>query len=108
MQRIITALAIAVVMVATLVASTIPAMATSSAGSLIFIPVPNGVGGTYRCASGPPFVSKLDSPEANCIHQQSGAPAGLVCDIPTTIMFVPAAPKVPSVPEYEVGGLLCR
>ena len=108
MRRIITALAIAAVMAATLAASTMPAMATSSAGALIFIPVPTGPGETYHCAGDPPFVSELDSPEANCTHPHSGAPAGLVCDIPTTIMFVPAAPKVPSVPEYEVGGLLCR
>lgn len=111
MRRLLLVLtAVVAVMVPMMVASAIPAAtaAASPTDSLIYIPVPHQAGGTYSCAQGPPFVSDLDSSEANCNHEQSGAPDGFVCDIPTTITFVPAVPVVPSLTEYDVGGLLCH
>jgi hypothetical protein len=78
-----------------LLSTPLPAMAQTPAEHLIYFAVPNGPGGTYACNSGPPFVSGLGSGEDNCTFYQSGAPADLVCDTLTTIMFVPAAPEVP-------------
>ena len=109
MRRLLLVLTAVVAVMVTMVASAIPAaMAASPTDSLIYIPVPHQAGGTYSCAEGPPFVSDLDSSEANCNHEQSGAPDGFVCDIPTTITFVPAVPEVPRLTEYDVGGLLCH
>ncbi len=107
MGRIKSVFAVAAVAVTMLVASIPPAVAASPA-SLIFFAVPGGPGGTYSCTSGPPFISELDSPQENCTLHQTGAPAGLVCDIPTTVTFVPTVPEVPEVTEYVANGSLCR
>jgi hypothetical protein len=87
MRRIVSVLVVAALMAATLGASTLPAMAASPAGSVVFYPYGNGI--TYSCAGGPPFVVGPGSPEANCALWQIGPPpAGLVCDVPTAITFV--------------------
>ena len=99
---------VATVTGAILIATTLPAMAATPADSLVFFPVPNGPGGTYSCSSGPPFTSELDSAEANCTNYQTGAPAGPVCDIPTTVTFLPTVPEVPDVAQYVAGGMLCH
>ena len=94
---------------AMLLASLQPAVAASSADSLIYFAVPGGLGGTYSCTSGPPFVSELGSTQENCTLYQVGAPTGLVCDIPTTVTFVPTLPEVPEVvSEYLADGWLCH
>ena len=91
-----------------LLSTPLPAMAQTPAEHLIYFAVPNGLGGTYACNSGPPFVSGLGSGEDNCTFYQSGAPANLVCDTLTTITFVPATPEVPWLPELEAHGFLCH
>ena len=74
-------------MVAILVATTLPAMADSQEESTVFFPVAGGNGGTYSCTGGPPFVFDPAS-TGNCVVQQIGKPADLVCDDPTTITFM--------------------
>ena len=84
MRRILLVLMVAVAM---LVALPLPAMAQEeTADSIVYFPYGNGA--TYSCMGGAPFV--FDSAgTGNCTVQQIGAlPAGLVCDIPTTITFV--------------------
>ncbi len=107
MRRIKSVFAVAAVAVTMLVASIPPAVAASPAALILFA-VPGGPGGTYSCTSGPPFVSKLDSPQENCTLYQTGAPTGLVCDIPTTVTFVPTVPEVPEVGEYVANASLCH
>lgn len=94
--------------VAMLSTPTLPAIAQSQEGSLIYFPVPNGPGGTYSCSSGPPFISEMGSGEDNCTRSQSGAPAGLVCDTLTTVTFVPTEPELPWLTRYDAYGLLCH
>ena len=62
--------------------------AISPASSIVFFPGGNGI--TYSCAGGPPFVSNHDSMGmmGNCAVLQVGLPAGLICDVPTTITIV--------------------
>ena len=99
--------AVAVVAVTMLVASIPPAVAAPPE-ALVFFAVPGGPGGTYACTSGPPFVSDLGSPQDNCTLYQTGAPADLVCDIPTTVTFVPTVPEGPGITEYVANGSLCH
>ena len=75
-------------MIAILVASTLPAMATTPANSILFIPVAVGNGATYSCTDGPPFVYDPASPSQNCHLQQVGLSPGLLCDVPTTLTFI--------------------
>lgn len=78
---------VSAVTVAMLLASTLPALATSPAGTTVFYPYGNGV--TYSCTGGPPFVVDPKSSQANCATQQIGSPPpGAVCDVPTTITFM--------------------
>jgi hypothetical protein len=57
------------------------------ANSIVYFPYGNGL--TYSCAGGPPFIVDTMSAEGNCaLEQIGGLPAGVVCDIPTTITFV--------------------
>jgi hypothetical protein len=89
MGRIKLVLAVAAVTVAMLVASIPPALATSPENSVVFFPASLGNGASYSCTGGPPFVSNGDdSTRGNCSVEQIGAPAGLICDVPTTITFV--------------------
>ena len=71
---------------AMVVAPILPATAEAQeADSIVYFPYGNGV--TYSCTGGPPFV--FDSAgTGNCSIEQIGSPAGLVCDVPTTITFV--------------------
>lgn len=87
MKRIKLVIAVAAATVATLAASTLPAVAQSQADSIVFFPVDLGNGATYSCTGGGPFVYDPAS-TGNCAVQQIGKPAGLVCDAPTTITFV--------------------
>jgi hypothetical protein len=83
-KTLFTVTAVAVPM---LLASTLPAMATSPADSVVFYP--HGNGATYSCTDGSSFIVDPHSPEGNCTLQQIGPPSnGLVCDAPTTITFV--------------------
>ncbi len=67
--------------------ATLPAMAVSPTDSTIFYPKGNGV--TYSCTGGPPFVHHgHDDAMGNCTVQGVGPPAGLICDVPTTITLV--------------------
>lgn len=59
--------------------------AVSPAVSTVFFPGGNGV--TYSCTGGPPFVFDPHS-MGNCAVQYVGPPVGLVCDVPTTIIFM--------------------
>ncbi len=62
-------------------------MAAPPGESTVFYPQGNGV--TYSCTGGPPFVhSGHDASMGNCAVEGVGPPAGLMCDIPTTITFV--------------------
>ena len=90
MKRSRMLLVAATVTVALLVAApTLPAMAQTSEDSNVFFPVRLGNGGTYSCASGPPFIVDEDDPSAgNCSFEQIGAPNELACDVPTSITFV--------------------
>ncbi len=108
MRRIRSVFTVAAVTVAMLVASIQPAVAAPPADSLIFFAVPGGSGGTYSCTSGPPFVSEPGSAQENCTPYQTGAPAGLVCDIPTTVTFAPTVPEVPEITQYDAQGRLCH
>ncbi len=57
------------------------------ANSIVFFPVQNGV--TYFCTGGPPFIHHgHDASMGNCAVQHVGPPAGLVCDVPTTITIM--------------------
>jgi hypothetical protein len=60
------------------------------ANSIVYFPYGDGL--TYSCAGGPPFIvdnMSAEGTEGNCALEQIGAlPAGVVCDIPTTITFV--------------------
>ena len=87
MGRIKSVFAVAVVAVAMLVVSIPPAVAASSADSIVFFPVTLGNGATYSCTGGPPFVFNSDDSSGNCAVQEIGMPADLVCDVPTTITF---------------------
>ena len=99
----------AAVMLTILVAYVSPAVAEPSTDPLIFFAVPGGPGGTYSCTGGPPFVSELGSGQENCTLLQTGAPTGLVCDIPTTVTFVPTDPEAPEVvSQYAAHGWLCH
>jgi hypothetical protein len=91
-----------------LLTTPLPAMAQTPTEHLIYFGVPSGPGGTYSCASGPPFITERGSGEDTCTLHQSGAPAEFVCDIPTTITFVPTDPEVPEVPQYAAHGRLCH
>ncbi|MDX6381723.1 MAG: hypothetical protein QOI57_2747 [Rubrobacteraceae bacterium] len=55
------------------------------ANTTVFFPGGNGV--TYSCTGGPPFVYDPGS-MGNCTVQQIGPPAGLICDVPTTIIIM--------------------
>ena len=87
MRRIKLVMVVAAVTVVVLLASTLPAMAASQAAdSIVFFPYGNGA--TYSCTGGPPFVFDAAG-TGNCTVQQIGAlPAGIVCEIPTTITFM--------------------
>ncbi len=69
-----------------LVALILPATAEAQeADSIVYFPYGNGA--TYSCTGGPPFI--FDSAgTGNCTVQQIGSPAGLLCEVPTTITFV--------------------
>ena len=74
--------------------------ATSPANSIVFFPVQNGV--TYSCTGGPPFVHHgHDASMGNCAVQHVGPPAGLVCDVPTTITIMH------DIEQLVVDGRLC-
>jgi hypothetical protein len=90
MGRIKLVLTVAAIMLAMLVASIPPALAASPPeDSIVFFPASLGNGATYSCTGGPPFVSNGDdSTRGNCSVEQIGPPAGLICDVPTTITFV--------------------
>ncbi|MDQ3834205.1 MAG: hypothetical protein M3315_11365 [Actinomycetota bacterium] len=88
MRRLKSGLAVATIAVAMLTAPSLPAVAETSEDSVVFFPVPLGNGATYSCAGGPPFVVDEDDSTGNCSVQQVGAPAELICDVPTTITFV--------------------
>jgi hypothetical protein len=88
MRRIKSVFAVAAVTVVMLAAPSLPAAAEASEDSIVFFPVPLGNGATYSCTGGPPFVVDEDDSTGNCAIQQIGAPAGLVCDVSTTITFV--------------------
>jgi len=67
--------------------ATFPAMAESPTHFTIFYPEGNGV--TYSCTGGPPFVHHgHDATMGNCAVQGVGPPAGLICDVPTTVTVV--------------------
>lgn len=85
MRSIQTLFMVVAVTVAMLAAGTLPAIAASPGDSIVFFPDGNGV--TYSCTGGPPLVHDPAS-SGNCAFEQVGAPAGLVCDIPTTITIV--------------------
>jgi len=108
MRRIKSGFTVAAITVAMLIASIQPAVADSSADSLIFFAAPGGPGGTYSCTSGPPFISEPGSVQENCTPYQTGMPAGLVCDIPTTVTFAPTVPDVPEITQYAAQGRLCH
>jgi hypothetical protein len=46
--------------------------------------------------------------QENCTPYQTGMPAGLVCDIPTTVTFAPTVPDVPEITQYAAQGRLCH
>ncbi len=70
------------------------------ANSIVFFPVQNGV--TYSCTGGPPFVHHgHDASMGNCAVQHVGPPAGLVCDVPTTITIMH------DIEQLVVDGSLC-
>jgi|SRR5215203_675972 len=72
---------------ATLVAAILPAVAQSQeADSIVFLPYGNGA--TYSCSGGAPFIFDPHSGEGNCAVEQIGRPAGLECEVPTTIRVV--------------------
>lgn len=75
-------------MIAMLVASTLPAMATTPTNSILFSPVALGNGATYSCTGGPPFVYDPASTSQNCHLQQVGLSPGLLCDVPTALTFI--------------------
>jgi hypothetical protein len=71
------------------------------ANSIVFFPVQNGV--TYSCTGGPPFVHHgHDASMGNCAVQHVGPPAGLVCDVPTTITIMH------DIEQLVVDGNLCH
>ncbi len=72
---------------ATLLTTTLPALAASPAESTVFYPQGNGV--TYSCTGGPPFIhSGHDASTGNCTVRHVGPPSGPACDVPTTITLV--------------------
>ena len=89
-------------MIAMLVASTLPAMATTPANSILFVPGALGNGATYSCTGGPPFVYDPASPSQNCYLQQVGLSPGLLCDAPTTLTFIEEGY------QYPANALLCH
>ncbi len=100
---------LAAVTLTMLVAYVSPAVAAPSTDPLIYFAVPGGPGGTYSCTSGPPFATELGSGQDNCTLSQTGAPADLVCDIPTTVTFMPTDPEAPEVvSQYVAHGWLCH
>ena len=87
--------------VAMLVAAILPAVAQSQeANSIVFLPYGNGA--TYSCNGGPPFIFDPHTGEGNCAVEQIGRPAGLVCEVPTTIRVVHG------MHQAEVDAKLCR
>ncbi len=73
--------------VAMLIAPILPEAAQAQeADSIVYFPYGNGA--TYSCTGGAPYV--FDSAgTGNCSVEQIGAlPAGLVCDVTTTLTFV--------------------
>ena len=77
--------------VAMIVASALPSTAQNNpvADPLVFGPDPAtpGQGDTFSCTGGPPFT--VPAPPGNCVFVSFGPPpAGLVCDIPTTVFFL--------------------
>ncbi len=85
MRRIPLVLMIAAVVLLMFAASPAGAADLQEAESTVYFPYGNG--GTYSCTGGPPFV--FDSAgTGNCSIEQIGGPAGLVCDVPTTLTFV--------------------
>ncbi len=61
--------------------------AISPVNSIVFVPLGNGV--TYSCTGGPPFIHYSHGASmGNCAVQHVLPPAGLVCDIPTTMTIV--------------------
>ena len=101
MRRIKLVIVVATVIVATLITSALPAMASSQEDSIVFFPVPGGNGATYSCAGGPPFVFDPAS-TGNCAVQRIGMADDLVCDVPTTITFVH------DMHRYVADGSLCK
>ena len=83
-------------MIAMLMASTPPAMATTPANSILFAPVGVGNGATYSCTGGPPFVYDPASTSQNCHLQQIGLSPGLLCDVPTTLTFIEEGYQYPT------------
>jgi len=81
------AVVVATVTVVMMLAPILPAMAQEeAAGSTVFFPYGNGA--TYSCTGGASFVFDAAG-TGNCTVQQIGAlPAGLVCEVPTTITFM--------------------
>ena len=101
MKRIRMLFTVSAVAVAMLVATTLPAMAKSSADSTVFFPHGNGI--TYSCTGGAPFVVDPMSGNGNCALQQIGPlPEGVVCDSPTTITFVH------DMHQEDQEGMLCQ
>ena len=77
----------AVTMLAIAIVPAIASAAPEAANSVVFFPAGNGA--TYSCTGGPPFVyNGHDLSAGNCSFEHVGAPAGFVCDVPTTITFV--------------------
>jgi hypothetical protein len=101
MRRTKLVIVVATVIVAVLITSALPAMASSQEESIVFFPVPGGNGATYSCAGGPPFVFDPAS-TGNCAVQRIGRADDLVCDVPTTITFVH------DVHRYVADGSLCK
>ena len=81
------AVVVATVTVTMMLAPILPAMAQEEAtGSTVFFPYGNGA--TYSCTGGASYVFDAAG-TGNCTVQQIGAlPAGLVCEVPTTITFM--------------------
>jgi enhancing lycopene biosynthesis protein 2 len=87
MRRTKKLLVVTATAVTMLVAAVLPAVAQSQeVDSIIFLPYGNGA--TYSCTGGAPFIFDPHSGEGNCAVEQIGKPAGLVCEVPTTVRIV--------------------
>jgi hypothetical protein len=89
MSRLRTAFMAAAIMLTMVITST-PSLAQNNPAKdpLVFGPDPTnpGQGDTFSCTGAPPF--NVPSPPGNCRFVGFGpSPAGLVCDIPTTVFF---------------------